>query len=110
MVQQLFPSALARAFGSHPCRVVSVSYKQMLGCHGTFRKFEKRTGSQRNTRESKGSGFSKRGSLPPFLIGACATYGPLGESSREKAGGGGSSPWPPYLYYLQLDCKPELKL
>jgi hypothetical protein len=27
------------ASGSHPCRVVSVSYEQMLGCHGIFRKF-----------------------------------------------------------------------
>jgi hypothetical protein len=41
-----------RTFGSHLCRVVSVSYVQTLRCHGIFRKFEERTGSQRNKRQS----------------------------------------------------------
>jgi hypothetical protein len=31
-----------RALRSHPCRVVSISYEQMLGCHGRGRGFESR--------------------------------------------------------------------
>jgi len=30
------------ASGSHPCRVVSISYEQMLGCHGRGRGFKSR--------------------------------------------------------------------
>jgi hypothetical protein len=30
------------ASGSHPCRVFSVSYEQVLGCHGRGREFESR--------------------------------------------------------------------
>ena len=40
MVQQFFLTALNAILGSHPCRVVSVSDEQMLGCHGEGRWFE----------------------------------------------------------------------
>jgi len=33
------------ALGSHPCRAVSVSYEQMLGCHGILGNFWECTGS-----------------------------------------------------------------
>jgi hypothetical protein len=37
-----------RAIGSHPCRVVSVSYDQMGCCHGTFGNFWECTGTEGN--------------------------------------------------------------
>jgi hypothetical protein len=41
------------AFGSHPCRGFSINYDRIGRCHGIFRKFEERTGSQRNTPKNK---------------------------------------------------------
>jgi hypothetical protein len=31
-----------RGSGSHPCRVVSISYQKMVHCHGKGREFESR--------------------------------------------------------------------
>ena len=49
------------AFGSHPCRVVSVSYKQMGCCHGTTRGY---------AREREGIGGNRKELEDPYYAGA----------------------------------------
>jgi len=54
MVQQLFSQCAETLFGSHPCRVFSVSYKQTLDCNGilgTFCNREERTAIAGNGEE-----------------------------------------------------------
>jgi hypothetical protein len=42
------------AFGRHPCRVVSISYEQTLGCHGTARgNGKEREGNEGNSEPNR---------------------------------------------------------